>query len=138
MDERIVLAKAKDVIPGKGYRASVNGRAIVLFNVGGEYYALLDRCPHEGASLCAGRVIGLAQSDTPGEYRLSREGEFVRCPWHGWEFEIKTGQSYCGPNRSRVKQYRVSVESGAELVKGPYKAETISVTLEDDFLVMPA
>ena len=136
MSERVVVAKAGDIAPGKSAKFVVKGRNIALFNVSGEYFALLDRCPHEGASLCAGKIIGFAQSKFPGKYQLSRHGEFVRCPWHGWEFEIRTGQSYCDPKSNRAKKYEMSVEFGAELVKGPYMAETFPVDLEHDYLVL--
>ena len=136
MLERIVIAKAADIAPGKSLKVVAKGRDLVVFNVSGEYFALFDRCPHEGAALSAGQVIGLAESDMPGEYRLCRAGEFVRCPWHGWEFEIRTGQSYCGPHRYQTKKFEVQVESGAELVKGPYRAETVSVDVEGAYLVV--
>ena len=51
--------------------------------------------------LCEGTICGLALSDGPGNYRLLRPGEFIRCPWHGWEFDIRTGQSYCDPKSIR-------------------------------------
>jgi nitrite reductase/ring-hydroxylating ferredoxin subunit len=136
MPERIVVAKADDIAPGKSLKVVAKGRDLVVFNVSGEYFALFDRCPHEGAALSAGKVIGLAQSEMPGQYRLCRAGEFVRCPWHGWEFEIRTGQSYCGPNPYRVKKYEIAVEMGTDLVKGPYKAETVSVDVEGAYLVV--
>jgi hypothetical protein len=59
-----------------------------------------------------------------------------RCPWHGWEFDIHTGQSWCDPSKLRVKTYPVSVEPGADLVKGPYVAETYPVTVEDDYVLV--
>jgi nitrite reductase/ring-hydroxylating ferredoxin subunit len=97
---RHVLAPVSELAPGSSKRFRVKGRDIALFNVKGEFFALLDRCPHEGASLCRGRIIGLVESDGPGQYRVSRHGELVRCPWHGWEFDIRTGQSWC-----RSEQY---------------------------------
>jgi 3-phenylpropionate/trans-cinnamate dioxygenase ferredoxin subunit len=50
----------------------------------------------------------------------SREpGEIIRCPWHGWEFDIRTGQSYCDPKCFRASRaYPVNVEPGANVVKG--------------------
>ena len=136
MPERIIIAKAADVPSGKSRRIVVKGRNLAVFNVSGEYFALLDSCPHEGAALSAGQIIGLAESDMPGEYRLCRKGEFVRCPWHGWEFEIRTGQSYCAPKRYRTRNFEVQVESGADLAKGPYRAETVTVEVEGVYLVV--
>src|ERR1700750_917142 len=92
---RHVLAGAADFPPGTRRLIEVDGRAIVVFNVRGDYFALLNRCPHNGGSLAEGIVTGLLQSTTPGDYSYARQGEIIRCPWHGWEFDIKTGKSFC-------------------------------------------
>ena len=115
---------------------NVNGREIGVFNLNGEYFALANRCPHEGGPLCQGHIVPLVQSDGPGQYRLTRDKEFLRCPWHGWEFEIRTGQSWCDPKSTRARQFEVKVESGERLVKGPYVAETFPVSVEEEYLVV--
>ncbi|MDB5568917.1 MAG: uncharacterized protein JWN93_100 [Hyphomicrobiales bacterium] len=133
---RHVVAKADEIAVGSRKIVQVGGRDIGVFNVGGQYYALANKCPHEGAALCAGVVTGLVLSDGPNDYKLTREGEFLRCPWHGWEFDIKTGQSWCDPNSMRVRQFNVKVEHGEDLVKGPYMAETFQVAVEADYVVL--
>jgi nitrite reductase/ring-hydroxylating ferredoxin subunit len=60
----------------------------------------------------------------------------LRCPWHGWEFDIRTGQSWCDPTSVRARQFQVTVEPGEKLVKGPYVAETFPVSVEEDYLVL--
>ena len=62
--------------------------------------------------------------------------EFLRCPWHGWEFDIRTGQSWCDPQSVRARQFQVTVEPGEALVKGPYVAESFAVSVEEDYLVI--
>ncbi|MCC2099053.1 MAG: Rieske 2Fe-2S domain-containing protein, partial [Hyphomicrobiales bacterium] len=62
--------------------------------------------------------------------------EFIRCPWHGWEFDIKTGQSWCDPKSVRARQFNVRVTHGEELVQGPYVAETLKVEKDGDYLVI--
>ena len=133
-----VVAVASDIPPGGRKLVEVNGRAVVIFNLGGEFFALNNRCPHRGGSLCQGKQTGLVESDGPGHYRYSRPGEIIRCPWHGWEFDIRTGQSWCDPQRLRTRRYAVSVEKGAQLVEGPYKAETFPVSVENDYVVIEA
>jgi len=133
-----VVASLSDIPPGHRKLVDVNGRAVVVFNLGGELFALNNRCPHKGGSLCDGRQTGLVQSSEPGEYRYSRRGEIIRCPWHSWEFDIRTGQSWCDPQRLRTRRYAVSVEKGAELVEGPYKAEMFPVSVENDYVVVEA
>jgi nitrite reductase/ring-hydroxylating ferredoxin subunit len=135
---RHVVAPVDDIPPGGRKLVDVNGRAVVVFNVGGEFFALNNRCPHKGGSLCHGKLSGLVQSSEPGEYHYSRRGEIIRCPWHSWEFDIRTGQSWCDPERLRTRKYAVSVEKGAQLVEGPYKAETFLVSVEGEYVVVEA
>jgi 3-phenylpropionate/trans-cinnamate dioxygenase ferredoxin subunit len=80
-------------------------------------------------------MVGLAESDGPGHYRMVRQGEMVRCPWHGWEFDVRTGRSYCDPARTRVKSFDVHVEKG-EAIEGPYRAETFKVIREEDYVIL--
>ena len=131
-----VVAAVGDIPPGTRRLAQVNGRAIVVFNLGGEFFALNNRCPHRGGSLCQGKQTGLVESDGPGNYRYSRPGEIIRCPWHGWEFDVRTGKSYCHPDRIKTKSYPVNIEAGKNIVEGPYVAETVPVTVEENYVVV--
>ena len=134
--EKHIVATIEEVPPGQHKKVHLKGRDIALFNLGGDFYALGDKCPHESGSLCAGKVVGLAISDEPGKYRLERPGEFVKCPWHGWEFDIRTGQSYCDPVKTRVRMYDAAVEKGEDLSKGPYVAETYKVSVDQQYVVI--
>jgi 3-phenylpropionate/trans-cinnamate dioxygenase ferredoxin subunit len=131
-----VVAAVSEIVPGGRKLVEVNGRAIVLFNLSGEFFALSNRCPHQGGSLCDGRLTGLVESSEPGEYRVSRQGEILRCPWHQWEYDIRTGKSWCDPRSVRVRHFPVTVEPGARLVEGPYVAETFPVSIEDQYVVV--
>src|SRR5688572_27993805 len=129
-----IVAAVDEIPPGKRKLVEVNGRAIVVFNLAGEFFALNNRCPHRGGSLAHGIQTGLVQSPEPGCYDYSRQGEMVKCPWHGWEFDIRTGKSWCDPSRVRIRQYPVAVKPGAELVERPYKAESFPVRVEDNYV----
>jgi nitrite reductase/ring-hydroxylating ferredoxin subunit len=133
-----VVATVDQIPPGQRKLVEVAGRAIVVYNLGGEFFALNNRCPHRGGSLAEGIQTGLVESTVPGEYCYSRPGEMVKCPWHGWEFDIRTGKSWCDPARLRIRQFPVSVRPGAQLVEGPYVAESFPVRLEDDYVVVEA
>ena len=106
MPQRHVVAAAGEIAAGGRKLVNVAGREIGIFNVAGDYYALANRCPHEGGSLCEGFVTGIARSDGPNDYRMERKGEFLRCPWHGWEYDIKTGQCI-GDRRQYLRKYEV-------------------------------
>jgi nitrite reductase/ring-hydroxylating ferredoxin subunit len=134
--ERHVVAKVAELPPGSRRLVTIRGREVVVFNVEGEYFALLDRCPHQGGPLSRGKLTGLVEASAPGEIHYSRRGEILRCPWHGWEFDLRTGRSWCDPVRLRVKNYPATTLPGTKLVEGPYTAETFEVTVEDDYVVI--
>jgi nitrite reductase/ring-hydroxylating ferredoxin subunit len=133
---RHVIARAADLPPGSRKVVNLNERDIVVFNIKGELFALSDKCPHKGANLSRGVLTGVVSSREPGNYAYSRSGEILRCPWHGWEFDVRTGKSWCDPKRLRLVNYGVSVEPGAKLVEGPYVAELFEVRVEDDYIVV--
>ncbi|HEX4518632.1 MAG TPA: Rieske 2Fe-2S domain-containing protein [Gaiellaceae bacterium] len=123
-----LVGTVDEIPPGSRKIVTVEGRSIGVFNVGGRFYAVRNTCPHQGASLCLGELYGALESSSPGEYRLDPSQVVVRCPWHGWEFELETGQSWWDPQKTRVRRYSVTVEGVRQ--KGPYVAETYPVTVE--------
>ena len=134
---RHVVARVADILPGARKFVTIGGRGVVVFNLKGEFFALSDQF-RTRAGTCRRQTDGLVESSEPGSYRYSRQGEIVRCPWHGWEFDIRTGRSWCDPRRMRLMQYAVKVEPGATLVEGPYVAETFKVAVEDEYVVIEA
>jgi 3-phenylpropionate/trans-cinnamate dioxygenase ferredoxin subunit len=146
---KFAVARESEIADGSRLIVEVAGRSIGIFNVGGAFYALRNRCPHNGGPLCeGGPVYSLVDAEKPGAYRVDDSRKFVACPWHGWEYDIETGQSWFDPVRSRVRAYAVSVVSGDELssaespieeterVKGPYIAETYQVAVTDSLVVV--
>src|SRR5882757_6286590 len=133
---RHVVAKVDEIPAGGRKIVSVNGREIGIFKVGNDFYGLINRCPHQGAPLCRGEIVSRLVAPSPGDYRLTRPGEMLRCPWHCWEFDIRTGQSLCDPNSVHARTYAVEVKPGATLAKGPFEAETVPVTVEQDYVVI--
>jgi 3-phenylpropionate/trans-cinnamate dioxygenase ferredoxin subunit len=107
-----------------------------VFHVNGEFSALLNRCPHAGAPLEKAACVARLTSPEPGVYQRSRVGELLRCAWHGWEFDMRNGQSYFDPKRVKIRSYPVAIESGEELQKGPYVAETFPVQVEDSYVII--
>lgn len=88
------VAQTADVPPGTGRVVNVNGRLVALFNCGGVYYAIDNRCPHRGGPLGKGTV----------------DGSTVVCPWHGWSFDVTTGVNV-DTGRIRVACFPVAVEN---------------------------
>ena len=130
---RHIICRAEELQPGGVRIVEAEKRSIGIFNIRGEFYALRNTCPHKGAPLCRGIITGLVVSDAPLQMQLTRAGEIVRCPWHGWEFDITTGRSVYNPHRMRVKTFDVAVESMAD---DDASVETYPVRVEEDFVVL--
>jgi nitrite reductase/ring-hydroxylating ferredoxin subunit/alkylhydroperoxidase/carboxymuconolactone decarboxylase family protein YurZ len=79
--EWVLAARTSDLAAGGGHLAEVGGKAIALFQVDGEVFAVNNRCLHRGGSLAEGSVAG----------------GLVTCPLHGWRFELRTGQCPARP-----------------------------------------
>lgn len=131
---RYVVGRAADLLPGQRLLVTLNGTTVGVFNIHGEYYALINRCSHQGGPLCQGALVGLIESSGPGEYSVARHGEILRCPWHAWEFDVKTGKAVVDPHKVRVKTYEVTVEPVEPYV--PPDVETYPVTVESGALVV--
>jgi nitrite reductase/ring-hydroxylating ferredoxin subunit len=99
MSEFINAIAASDLAPGTGAEISLGGRAVALFNVGGTFHAIGNTCLHRGGPLGQGFV----------------EGPRVTCPWHGWCFDVTTGENVMNPEL-KVVHYEVKVEDGQVLV----------------------
>lgn len=110
------VAEAASIPEGTCRIVEVEGRSIGVYNVKGEYYAIHNYCPHQGAELCKGPICGTTLPSRVYEFEYGREQEIVRCPWHGWEFDIRTGKSLFS-DRVRTRSYKVSHEDGKLYVK---------------------
>jgi nitrite reductase/ring-hydroxylating ferredoxin subunit len=89
-------AALDEVAPGRPTLVVLGDRRVVLARVGAEVYALDDTCSHRGGPLSEGKLSGT---------RLA-------CPWHGWMYDVRTGQCSFPPRGSGVAAYPVRVEAG--------------------------
>jgi len=133
---RHVAASVADLPPGSRLLVEIAGRPVALFNVDGEIFAILNRCPHAGGSLVHGYLTGRLTSPCPGDYDYSAMRELIRCPWHAWEFDLRTGQSWCEPERVKPRRYVVSVAEAADLAEDRLVAETYPVSLEGTYILV--
>jgi 3-phenylpropionate/trans-cinnamate dioxygenase ferredoxin subunit len=112
---RHVIRPVSELPPGERLVTEVAGRKIVIFNLGGEFFGLFNRCPHQGGDLCEGRTIGLLRRAASRAIIATRgKSEILRCPWHGWEFDIRTGKSCSEPNRIHTPAYPVASVPGRD------------------------
>jgi len=130
--QKYPVCRAAELPPGGRKIVDIDNKSIGVFNVHGTYYALRNICPHQFAPLCEGTITGTTLPSKPGEYLYAREGEIIRCPWHGWEFDITTGKSIFNPHKVKARSYEVSVE---KLTEDP-SIETFAVSVEDEVVIL--
>ena len=94
MAKLIKIAGTKELAPGQSAAFTIEGQKIALFNVEGTYYAIGDTCTHRGGPLSEGYV----------------QGTKVTCPWHGADFDLRTGTVLGPPAPKGVPSYKVMVE----------------------------
>ncbi|MEX1157580.1 MAG: Rieske (2Fe-2S) protein [Thermomicrobiales bacterium] len=133
---RHVVARLREFPPGSRRIVDVAGRSIGVFNIKGEFVALRSSCPHQGAPLCLGIVLGRTVSTKPFEVTYVDDQQVIKCPWHGWEFDIRTGRSVFNPHRVRVRSYDVTIEPDDTLEADDPSVETFNVTVEDGLVVL--
>src|SRR5437870_12208771 len=93
MPNFVKVATVSQVAPGTGMVATVNDKEVAVFNVDGTFHAIDNVCKHRGGPLGEGEL----------------EGDTVTCPWHGWQYDVKSGKSINNPSAC-VKSYQVKVE----------------------------
>jgi nitrite reductase/ring-hydroxylating ferredoxin subunit len=146
---RVVVGPVSEFLPGERRIVQAGSRSIGVFRVGDRFYGIRNRCPHQGGPLCRGHLLDDAVADEPGLPRISENPLRVACPWHGWEYDLETGQSFMGAGSPGVRSYGVGLQPGDQLLAeldtgetqlrlGPYVAETFAVHVQDDYVVLEA
>ncbi len=102
MSQRVRVAAVSEVPVGSSHELTVAGRIVALFNVDGQFHALDGVCPHAGGPLGRGVL----------------EGCVVTCPWHGWQFDVTTGQ-HCLTEAIQHASFPVTVEGDDLFVELP-------------------
>lgn len=116
MTERVEVCDEQDIPQGDRKLVEVNGVEIGVFNVDGEYFALLNTCGHQHGPLCEGTLIPeieaeYTQPGVPIDEELTDERSTIRCPWHGWTYDVKTGD-HTGDTDESVPTFDVVAEDG--------------------------
>lgn len=109
-----VIAHVDDVMEHGRVVAQVEGREIAVFYHDGGFVAYLNWCAHQGGPCAEGPITGttVASYDRASgevETRWDREGEILNCPWHGWEYDLTTGECLSRSGKA-IPSYPVQVE----------------------------
>ena len=132
--KRHAVAKVSEIPVGERLIVKVPafGKEIEIgvFNVGGRFFAYRNVCPHAGAPVCEGPICGTTAPSKVGEFILERQGEIVRCPWHGWEFDLLTGEQLID---EKMKLRAYAAQTGSDKDEGEnlenYAVETEGETV---------
>jgi nitrite reductase/ring-hydroxylating ferredoxin subunit len=139
---KVVIAPLSSFPAGSRRIVKAGSREIGVFRVGDAFYAVRNRCPHQGAPLCLGPIRQKLVADEPGALTVDDGPPLITCPWHQWHWDAATGEAYA-PGDPRVRSFPVAVESGAAITEEaagaePMFAEIFSVVVEDDYVVLDA
>ena len=118
LERQAFAVGAADSFPaGVFVMVAVPGRDIgVVKLASGELRAVRNQCPHKGAPICRGIVGGTWPPSAPGRLEFGRDGEVLVCPWHGYEYDLNTGEEMFQTGSTRLKMYDVSVRDGQVFV----------------------
>ena len=96
---------------------SINGLEVGLFRSGKEIFAWENSCPHRGGPVCQGQIIPRVDEEIGVDgssmgFRFSKDDLHIVCPWHGFEFNIRTGK-HPGATEISLKNIKVRVVEGS-------------------------
>ncbi|HTU97137.1 MAG TPA: Rieske (2Fe-2S) protein [Solirubrobacteraceae bacterium] len=116
-DQATRVCASDELAPGE-MRPAALGRlpAVVIRLHDGSLHALVNRCLHHGAPLSGGRLgPGSRGTDGVGDHRPDHSVDALRCPWHGYEYDVRTGCTLFDPGR-RLRRLTVWEEDGSVLL----------------------
>ena len=102
-EKEVFVAAMSELAVGERRLVRIAGKSIGVFNTGSQIVAVLNICPHAFAPICRGKLGGTTLPSKPGDFIWGRDNEILRCPWHGWEFDLHSGQ--CLTDRRRLKRF---------------------------------
>ena len=111
------VAKVGEIPPGGRKPVTIGKIQFGVFNVDGRFFAYRNICPHAGAPVCVGKISGTTLPSPVYPYDYGHEGCILRCPWHGWEFDLRTGEHLVDP-ATKLKRIDVEIQ-GQALEKFP-------------------
>lgn len=83
----------------------------------GSFHAMRNYCPHRGAPICRGIVGGTWPPSAPGELAFEKAGEVLICPWHGYEYDLRTGEELYQPEPTKLRKFATEVRDGRIFVR---------------------
>lgn len=113
--KEITICAASEIPVGGKRIVEIDKLSIGVFNIGGAFYAIKNLCPHAGAPLCEGHIQTTHRPGEVNEFHPALAGRVLRCPWHGWEFDIISGKGLYDRD-SRVATYPTKIDDEGNVV----------------------
>jgi len=114
-DGRVAVCATDELRPGDRLLVAVDDVTVVVLNADGDYYAVESECAHQGGPVGRGRVRyePVDESESPDEGAFDRRGKrpVIDCPWHGWTYDLVTGEHY-GVGDASLRTFDVNVDGG--------------------------
>ncbi len=113
-----LVCKLSDLAEGQLTPARIGTAPVLVTLVGGQPKAVAARCPHQGADLAAGSLAGRIGTRPCGELTVDPNRPVLRCPWHGFEYDLATGDPIVpAPDhrQMRLRTYALRID-GANVV----------------------
>lgn len=123
----VTVCSSEDLKPGQRQLVKVDGSEIALFNLNGELYAVRNKCPHQGVSMVYGSIDGTMLPSDPHSYQYGKHNQILRCPLHGWGFDIKTGESLFDAEKCKIKTYDIQQEGDSIVLYLNKEPKTVSL-----------
>jgi 3-phenylpropionate/trans-cinnamate dioxygenase ferredoxin subunit len=103
---------------GRFEKAGIPGKDVwVMRTPDGNWFAIKNTCPHQGAPICLGHVDGTWLPSAPGELEFGLEYQLIRCPYHAYEYDLEKGCALFIPDvLDRIIRYDVRIENERVLV----------------------
>jgi len=103
-----------------GLLVAAGGVEVGVFKVKGRITAYENRCRHQGGPVCTGEIIGryeqvVLPDGTIGGERFADDEVRIACPWHGWEYDLETGEC-TADRRFRLRRIEVRERDGEAYV----------------------
>jgi nitrite reductase/ring-hydroxylating ferredoxin subunit len=112
-----VVCNAAELEPGEMRRTTLGPMPIAVVRTEeGRLYAILDKCLHMGGALSKGKLLVAQDGHNCGDYH-EEEGRFIlKCPWHGYEYDLTTGATLFDPEL-KLRTFAVREENGQIVVE---------------------
>lgn len=115
--KQVTVGKVGEFEVGKFRIVEVDGRELGIARLkNGQWRAVRNVCPHKGAPVCRGIVGGTWLPCQPGEMTYGRDGEVLVCPWHGYEFDLDTGEELYQKNPGKLLMFPTAVHNDEVVV----------------------